>query len=54
MTVRMLTSMSGDSFSVGPGDEFTGDPAHEQRLIASGQAEAIEAPKPEPKAKAKK
>ena len=53
MAVKMLTGMAGDTWAVSPGEIFSGDPAHEARLVAAGLAEAIEAA-PEPKAKAKK
>lgn len=51
MAVRMLTGMAGDTWAVAPGQIFEGDAEHEARLIAAGLAEAVEAPKPELKAK---
>lgn len=54
MRIRMLVSVAGDTFSIAPGhetDRFS--EAEARRYIDSGQAVAVEAPKPA-KAKGKK
>lgn len=54
MRIKMLVSVSGDDFSVAPNEETDRfSEAEAQRYIDSGQAIAVEAPKPF-KAKAKK
>ena len=45
MTVKMLTGMAGNNFSVAPGEEATLDKEHEKRLIDSGQAVKVTAKK---------
>lgn len=54
MAVKMLTGIAGDGWAKSPGEILESDAAHEARLVAAGLAEAVEAPKPEPKAKGKK
>lgn len=51
--IKMLTSIAGEGFSAAPGEIIELDAATEKRLIASGQAEAVEQPKAKPKATAK-
>ena len=48
--IKLLVSMADDENSYVPGQQVTLDPAHEKRLIESGQAEAVKAA---PKKKAK-
>lgn len=52
MRIKMLTSVAGEGFSHGPGDEGTGIPEAERaRYVAAGLAVEIVEAKPAPKAK---